>query len=183
MEKKGKIIRVLIAMPIFVLVAIAMIMLQRPQILNISLVESDELDTFKMNFSMPVRSSKIEIKRLDRDAGIWIGENKQLIEDRDYGILEILIYDTNISEELREEISNTSVSKSASLDIVQLESGIEYITSYPPDDSVAAVYLLISNRIVDLSGMDLEEGNYLKSLEINVSKECEECWKEGYSLI
>lgn len=177
---KRKIIYVLIAMLVIIIAAIAVISIQGVKVKDISFVENQDSDSFKVVLNIPMDSSRIELVKLEKDEDIWIGEHRHTIDDLDCSVLEILLYDTHISDELRKEVSESSEPKNASLDVVHLDDGLDYIITYPPDDSMIAIYLLIENRIVDMKGLNLEESHYFKELEINIGKECIDCFEPRF---
>lgn len=179
-DMKRKIMYVLIAVLIIIAAIIAVISLSGVQVVNISLEEDQYSDSFKMVFNIPVETGKIELVKLGKDEGIWLGEYIQQIENLDISVFEIILHDINISDELRKEAGKSSVSRSTSLDVLPLADGIEYVITYPPDDSMTAIYLFIENRIVDMKGLNLESSHFIKEVEINIGKECKECFQPKF---
>jgi uncharacterized protein YlbG (UPF0298 family) len=179
-DMKRKIMYVLIAVLIIIAAIIAVISLSGVQVVNISLEEDQYSDSFKMVFNIPVETGKIELVKLGKDEGIWLGEYIQQIENLDSSVFEIILHDINISDELRKEAGKSSVSRSTSLDVLPLADGIEYVITYPPDDSMTAIYLFIENRIVDMKGLKLESSHFIKEVEINIGKECKECFQPKF---
>lgn len=177
---KRKIIYLLMAIFIIIIAAIFVTSIKGVQVVDIFLVENQNSDAFKMSFNIPIETSKIKLAELEKDESIWIGEDRQQIDNSNCSVLEIILYDVHISDELRKDVSESSVSRAASLDVVQLGDGLEYIMAYPPDDSMTAIYLLIENRIVDMKGLNLDASLYLHELEIKVGKECANCFEPKF---
>lgn len=177
---KRKIIYSFMTILIIILVAIAVISIQGVKVTDISLVENQDSDSFEMVFNIPVETRRIELVKVKKDEGIWIGEHRYQIDNLDCSVLEILLYDVHISDELRKEAGESSVSITESLDVVHLGDGIEYLIAYPPDDSMTIIYLFIENRIVDVKGLNLVDRHYLKELEINIGKECIDCFEPRF---
>src|SRR5665647_58838 len=116
---KHKIIYILIAMLVIIIVAIFVISLKGVQVVDISLEENQDSDLFKIVFNIPVETRKMELVKLGKDEGIWIGEQRQQIENLDCSVLKIILYDIHISDKLKKEAGESLVSRDTDFDLVQ----------------------------------------------------------------